>query len=45
MWVNGSDYQSLFWAQETDTEGLYKLHWNADNANRDDSVPVTIKTD
>lgn len=44
MWSNDGTYESKFWAQTTDVEGLYKLVWNSDNVDKTDSVPVTIKT-
>lgn len=44
MWVNGASLESKFWAQSTSTEGVYKLTWNVDNDDREESVPVTIKT-
>lgn len=44
MWSNDGTYESKFWAQTTSVEGLYKLAWNSNNINKEDSVPVTIKT-
>ncbi|KAJ4393478.1 hypothetical protein N0V93_002690 [Gnomoniopsis smithogilvyi] len=44
IWSSGDDYVSQFWAQETETDGLYKLKWNSAGVDRADSVPVTIKT-
>lgn len=44
MWLSGNSYQSKFWAESTDTEGLYLLTWNVNNANMEERVPVTIKT-
>ncbi|KAF3761943.1 hypothetical protein M406DRAFT_333989 [Cryphonectria parasitica EP155] len=44
VWVNGSNYQSQFWAKTTDTDNVYTLNWNVDGANQADSVPVTVKT-
>lgn len=44
MWLNGSSWQSKFWATSTGVDGVYKLIWNVNNADKEDSVPVTIKT-
>lgn len=44
MWSNGGTYESKFWAQKTAKEGQYKLAWNSANVDKEDSVPVTIKT-
>lgn len=35
---------SQFWAQTTETDGLYKLKWNAAGVDQESSVPVAIKT-
>lgn len=44
MWANDSAYESKFWAQTTEVDGLYKLVWNSNNVEKEDSVPVTVKT-
>lgn len=44
MWLNGTTWESKFWAKSTDVDGLYKLTWNVNNVNSGNSVPVTIKT-
>lgn len=43
MWANNGSYESKFWAQSTDVDGLYKLVWNSNNVDKTDSVPVTVK--
>lgn len=44
MWLNGTSWESKFWASSTDVDGLWKLNWNVNNVNVANSVPVTIKT-
>lgn len=44
MWLNSTIYESKFWAESTDTDGLYMLTWNVNNANMENRVPVTLKT-
>lgn len=44
MWLNGNTWESKFWAKSTGVEGLYKLTWNVNNVNQENTVPVTIKT-
>lgn len=44
MHANDGTYESKFWAQETSVDGLYKLIWNVNNVDKDDAIPVTIKT-
>jgi len=40
-----SDYELMFWANATNTSGIYALYWNAgSNDTLDGAFPVTIKT-
>lgn len=42
--ASDSDYQMSFWAQPTNTTGVWALMWNSSGAPEDDSVPVTLKS-
>ncbi|KAH8790378.1 hypothetical protein F5882DRAFT_460885 [Hyaloscypha sp. PMI_1271] len=44
VFVNGSTYESQFWASSTDTDGVYALYWNSDGIEESGSVPVVLKT-
>ncbi|KAH8895523.1 hypothetical protein GQ53DRAFT_792608 [Thozetella sp. PMI_491] len=43
MFLSGSNYLSQFWAQTSDTDGVWTLKWNQDGSSQDDSVAVTLK--
>lgn len=44
MYVNGSDYESQFWASSTATDGVWALFWDSDGIEESESVPVVLKT-
>ncbi|KAN0099925.1 hypothetical protein V8E51_013700 [Hyaloscypha variabilis] len=44
VFVNGSTYESQFWASSTDTDGVWALYWNSDGIEEGSSVPVVLKT-
>ncbi|GAM34490.1 hypothetical protein TCE0_015r02103 [Talaromyces pinophilus] len=44
MYLDNSTMLSEFWAQATNTTGVWALKWNEDGLSRTDSVPVSLKT-
>lgn len=44
MYLDDDTMLSEFWAQETNTTGLWALKWNVDGSSQTDSVPVALKT-
>lgn len=43
VYNNNFELELQFWAQSTDTDGIYALMWNSDGDLQDDSFPVTLK--
>lgn len=44
MYLDNDTMLSEFWAQKTNTTGLWALKWNEDGSSQADSVPVALKT-
>jgi hypothetical protein len=44
VFIDDSVYEAQFWAQTTDTDGVWSLKWNSDGSSQTDSTPVVIKT-
>lgn len=44
VFVVDSQYESQFWAQTTDTDGVWAVYWNANATAEDNSVPIVVKT-
>lgn len=44
IFIDDSVYKAQFWAQTTDTAGVWSLKWNSDGSSQVDSTPVVIKT-
>ncbi|KAH8882068.1 hypothetical protein GQ53DRAFT_886052 [Thozetella sp. PMI_491] len=44
MYLDGDTYVSEFWAQTTDSTGVWALMWNQNGTAQVDSVPVSLKT-
>lgn len=42
--MNGSEYESQFWASATSTDGVWALEWNSGGEVEGSSVPVVLKT-
>lgn len=43
VYNDNSNLESQFWAQPTDTDGIYSLMWNADGGMQDGTFPVLLK--
>ncbi|KAL5355248.1 hypothetical protein BJX96DRAFT_170491 [Aspergillus floccosus] len=43
VYNNNTDLEAQFWAARTDTDGVYKLVWNANGATADGEFPVVVK--
>jgi hypothetical protein len=44
MYLDNNTMLSEFWAETTNTIGVWALKWNEDGSSRTDSVPVSLKT-
>lgn len=45
MWLDSNDkLQSQWWAEETSTDGIYRVLWNTDGVESDSAIPVAIKS-
>lgn len=44
VYNNNSTLESQFWAQSTDTDGVYSLMWNTEGELQNNSFPVILKS-
>jgi hypothetical protein len=44
VYFDNSTLLSQFWAETTDTDGVWAVKWNSASTSQDDSTPVTLKT-